>query len=111
MTDAEIAAIVRAAVGVLGGSRYDPPLEELSLSAICGLSSGHPGRHASAQAFTTEADCRSAWLRWDATSREIEWHKYLNCPWPDPDGRDNPCMLFAQHPGDHCPSSEWLLLR
>ena len=45
MTDAEIAAIVRAAVGVLGGSRYDPPLEALGLSAICGLSSGHPGRH------------------------------------------------------------------
>ena len=46
-----------------------------------------------------------AWIRWDDTSREIQWHDLHECPeWPaSPDLDDDTptCGLFAGHPGQH----------
>ncbi len=105
LTDAEIGAIVRWTVGF----GRDIPFYCLETSAACRLSPGHPRRHAALQAATRGTETRPvklAWLHWDDTSREIQWHDLRECPeWPtasqDLDDDTPACQQFDGHPGQH----------
>jgi hypothetical protein len=87
LTDAEIAAIVRASPGQSNGMTGEFPF--ITIDAQCVLAGDH-AEHAGqvGEAFAAES---KAWFRWDSDgNRTLAWID--NCPVPD-------CVLFAGHPG------------
>ena len=102
LTDEEIAGIVRWTVS----AGWERPFYCLDTTAACRLSPGHPHQHGALQAVTRDTETRPvklAWLRWDTSSREIQWHDLHECAeWPaSPDDDAPTCTLFAGHPGQH----------
>lgn len=99
LTDTEIAAIVRQAAG--RGGPVPTHFDLIHVTAECGLSPGHPHRHTGEQAILHglpgTVGGLAAWLQWDNSTRDIEWHEWL----ASPDGNEEPCTLPPGPPGQH----------
>ncbi len=113
LTDEEIVSIIRVAIAP-GPIMTDDALGSLRLGAVCDLSEGHAGSHASLQALGGQNGDPVPWLRWGDGPREIMWSD-LDCPHTEPmngvrftaggavllELDENTCDLFAGHPGEH----------
>src|ERR1700683_4203143 len=72
MTDADIVAMVRAAVAP-GSELTSEAFGPMRLGAVCDLGQGHPGTHASLQALPASSGQPALWLRWGDGTRAIVW--------------------------------------
>ena len=87
LADSELAAIIRSAADEIG---LAGEFHRIALHADCGLEAGHEGLHGGWVATTNDDESATCWLRWDETTRLLDW--LAACVRPE-------CLLYRGHPG------------